>query len=106
MNNERLVQRYPEEKEIALDYLEKLAKFGKLLCQEEVIFSFSITSIVFLMLIALIAFLMIELDRKNCQIDEESGFDPPPEYSEEAPPPTYDEAAIIEIISSNAMGQI
>ena len=90
-----------------MDLLEKLSKFGKLLCQEEVIFSFSITTIIFLMLIALIVFLIIRiLDREICQIDEESGFDPPPEYSEEAPPPTYDEAVIIEISSSKAMGQI
>ena len=104
MNNEGLVQHWIG---LNMDLLEKLSKFGKLLCQEEVIFSFSITTIVFLMLIAFIVFLIIRiLDREICQIDEESGFDPPPEYSEEAPPPTYDEAVIIEINSSNAMGQI
>ena len=61
----------------------------------EVIFIFSIATVLILFVIALIAFLMSKKYRKNYQIDEESRFDPPPRYSEEVPPPTYDEAVII-----------
>ena len=77
-----------------IDLWEKMSRFENL--GQEVIFLFSIFTILIIFVIALIAFLMSKKDQKNCQIDEESGFDPPPEYSEEAPPPTYDEAVIIE----------
>ena len=69
----------------------------------EVIFIFSITAILFLFVIVLIAFLMSKKYRKIYQIDKESRFDPPPRYSEEVPPPTYDEAVIIEKTSSNEL---
>ena len=80
---------------------QEISRFESL--RQEVIFIFSIT---ILFVIALIAFLMryyYKKDRKIYQIDEESRFDPPPEYSEEVPPPTYDEAVIIEKTSSNGI---
>ena len=64
---------------------------------------FSMPTLLFLFVIALIAFLMSKENPKTRQIDEESRFDPPPKYSEEAPPPTYDEAVIIEKKFSNGL---
>ena len=71
--------------------------------QEVILLIFSMPTLLFLFVIALIAFLMSKENRKIYQIDEESRFDPPPKYSEEAPPPTYNEAVIIEKTSSNGL---
>ena len=71
--------------------------------QEVILLIFSMPTLLFLFVIALIAFLMSKENPKTRQIDEESRFDPPPKYSEEAPPPTYNEAVIIEKTSSNGL---
>ena len=59
-----------------MDLWQKISRFENL--GQEVIFIFSITTILFLFVIALIAFLMSKKYRKIYQIDEESRFDPPP----------------------------
>ena len=79
-----------------MDLWQKILRFKNLGQEAEVIFIFSIAAILTLFVIVLMAFLISKTDRKIYQIDEESRFDPPPEYSEEAPPPTYNEAVIIE----------
>ena len=59
-----------------MDLWQNILRFENL--GQEVIFIFSITTILFLFVIALIAFLMSKKYRKIYQIDEESRFDPPP----------------------------